>query len=106
MLHFVTCVIPANNQAVGVPEMGSLKINEKLVNHFFLSVVFHIKSLKNNNIMETKENLMQSMTEKQNEVVTEKFIADFALIDASVVQKKSAWDIANENPANSFVAFF
>ena len=49
-----------------------------LVNHFFLSVVFHIKSLKNNNIMETKENLMQSMSEKQNEVVTEKFIADFA----------------------------
>ena len=46
------------------------------------------------------------MSEKQNEVVTEKFIADFALIDASVVQKKSAWDIANENPAYSFVAFF
>ena len=86
--------------------MGSLKINEKLVNHFFLSVVFPIKSLKNNNIMETKENLMQSMSEKQNEVVTEKFIADFALIDASVVQKKTAWDIANENPAYSFVAFF
>ena len=56
--------------------------------------------------METKENLMQSMSEKQNEVVTEKFIADFALIDASVVQKKTAWDIANENPAYSFVAFF
>ena len=56
--------------------------------------------------METKENLMQSMSEKQNEVVTEKFIADFALIDASVVQKKSAWDIANENPTYSFVAFF
>ena len=64
------------------------KLMKKLVNHFFLSVVFHIKSLKNNNIMETKENLMQSMSEKQNEVVTEKFIADFALIDASVVQKK------------------
>ena len=46
------------------------------------------------------------MSEKQNEVVTEKFIADFALIDASVVQKKSAWDIANENPTYSFVAFF
>ena len=46
------------------------------------------------------------MSEKQNEVVTEKFIADFALIDASVVQKKTAWDIANENPAYSFVAFF
>ena len=46
------------------------------------------------------------MSEKQNEVVTEKFIADFALIDASVVQKKSAWDIANENQAYSFVAFF
>ena len=46
------------------------------------------------------------MSEKQNEVVTEKFIADFALIDASEVQKKSAWDIANENPAYSFVAFF
>ena len=56
--------------------------------------------------METKENLMQSMSEKQNEVVTEKFIADFALIDASVVHKKTAWDIANENPAYSFVAFF
>ena len=46
------------------------------------------------------------MSEKQNEVVTEKFIADFALIDASVVQKKTAWDIANENPAYSFVVFF
>ena len=46
------------------------------------------------------------MSEKQNEVLTENFIADFALIDASVVQKKSAWDIANENPAYSFVAFF
>ena len=46
------------------------------------------------------------MSEKQNEVLTEKFIADFALIDASVVQKKSAWDITNENPAYSFVAFF
>ena len=56
--------------------------------------------------METKENLMQSMSEKQNEMVTEKFIADFALIDASVVQKKSAWDMANENPADSFVSFF
>ena len=56
--------------------------------------------------METKENLMQSMTEKQNEVVTEKIIADIALIDASEVQKKTAWDIANENPAYSFVAFF
>lgn len=55
--------------------------------------------------METKENLMQSMSEKQNEVVTEKFIADFALIDASVVQKKSAWYIANENPTYSFVGF-
>ena len=77
-----------------------------LVNHFFLSVVILIKSLKMNNIMETKENLMQSMSEKQNEVVTEKFIADFALIDASVVRKKSAWDIANENPTYSFVAFF
>ena len=77
-----------------------------LVNHFFFSVVILIKSLKMNNIMETKENLMQSMSEKQNEVVTEKFIADFALIDASVVQKKTAWDIANENPTYSFVAFF
>ena len=76
------------------------------MNHSLLSVVIHIKSLKNNNIMETKENLMQSMSEKQNEVVTEKFIADFALIDASVVHKKSAWDIANENPTYSFVAFF
>ena len=56
--------------------------------------------------METKENLMQSMSEKQNEVVIEKFIADFALIDASVVQKKTAWDIANENPTYSFVVFF
>ena len=46
------------------------------------------------------------MSDKQNEVVTEKFIADFALIDASVVQKKTAWDIANENPAYSFVVFF
>jgi hypothetical protein len=79
---------------------------KKFVNHSFVYVVIHIKSLKNNNIMETKENLMQSMSEKQNEVVTEKFIADFALIDASVVQKKSAWDIANENPAYSFVSFF
>ena len=56
--------------------------------------------------METKENLMQSMSEKQHEVLTEKYFADFALIDASVDQKKSAWDIANENPAYSFVAFF
>ena len=56
--------------------------------------------------METKENLMQSMSEKQNEMVTEKFIADFALIDAKVVQKKSAWDIANENLTYPFVAFF
>ena len=56
--------------------------------------------------METKENLMQSISEKQNEMVTEKFIADFALIDAKVVQKKSAWAIENENPAYSFVAFF
>ncbi len=47
--------------------------------------------------METKENIMQAMSEKQNEVTTERFIADFALIDSSVVQKKSAWDIANEN---------
>ena len=39
--------------------------------------------------METKENLMQSMTEKQNEVVTEKFIADFALIDASEIGRAS-----------------
>ena len=77
-----------------------------LVNHFFLSVVILIKSLKMNNIMETKENLMQSMSEKQNEAVTEKFIADFALIDASVVQKKSAWDIANENISHSFTTFF
>jgi hypothetical protein len=79
---------------------------KNLVNHSLVSVVILIKSLKNNNIMETKENLMQSMSEKQNEVVTEKFIADFALIDASVVQKKTAWDIANENPTYSFVAFF
>ena len=56
--------------------------------------------------METKENLMQSMSEKQIEVVIEKFIADFALIDANVVQKKTACDLANENPAYSFVAFF
>ena len=77
-----------------------------LVNHFFLSVVILIKSLKMNNIMETKENLMQSMSEKQNEAVTEKFIADFALIDASVVQKKTAWDIANENISHSFTTFF
>ena len=76
------------------------------MNHSLTSVVIHIKSLKNNNIMETKENLMQSMSEKQNEIVTEKFIADFALIDAKVVQKKSAWDIANENPTYSFVTFF
>ena len=76
------------------------------MNHSLLFVVIHLKSLKKNNIMETKENLMQSMSEKQNEVVTEKFIADFALIDASVVQKKSAWDIANENPTYSFVGFF
>ncbi len=76
------------------------------MNHSLLFVVIHLKSLKMNNIMETKENLMQSMSEKQNEVVTEKFIADFALIDASVVQKKSAWDIANENPTYSFVGFF
>ena len=75
------------------------------MNHSLVSVVILIKSLKNNNIVETKENLMQSMSEKQNEVVTEKIIADFALIDASVVQKKSAWDIAKENPTYSFVAF-
>ena len=79
---------------------------KNLVNHSLVSVVILIKSLKNNNIVETKENLMQSMSEKQNEVVTEKIIADFALIDASVVQKKSAWDIANEKPAYSFVSFF
>ena len=76
------------------------------MNHSLTSVVIHIKSLKNNNIMETKENLMQSMSEKQNEMVTEKFIADFALIDASVVQKKSVWDIANENISHSFTTFF
>jgi uncharacterized membrane protein len=80
--------------------------NTLFVNHSFHSLVIHIKSLKNNNIMETKENLMQSMSEKQNEVLTENFIADFALIDASVVQKKSAWDIANENVLPSFNAFF
>ena len=79
---------------------------KKLVNHFLLSVVILLKTFKKNNIMETKENLMQSMSEKQNEVLTETFIADFALIDASVVQKKSAWDIANENPTYYFVAFF
>ena len=56
--------------------------------------------------METKDNLIQAMSEKQNEVITEIFIADFALIDASVVQKKSAWDIANENVLPSFNAFF
>jgi hypothetical protein len=28
------------------------------------------------------------------------------LIDASVVQKKSAWDIANENISHSFTSFF
>ena len=54
--------------------------------------------------MVTKENLMQSMSEKQHEVLTEKYIADFALIDASVVQKKSAWDIANEKTC-IFVCF-
>ena len=79
---------------------------KKLVNHFLLSVVILLKTFKKNNIMETKENLMQSMSEKQNEVLTENFIADFALIDASVVQKKSAWDIANENVLPSFNAFF
>ena len=79
---------------------------KNLVNHSLTSVVIHIKSLKNNNIMETKENLMQSISEKQNEMVTEKFIADFALIDASVVQKKSVWDIANENISHSFTTFF
>ena len=47
--------------------------------------------------METKENIMQTMSERQNEVATERFIADFALIDVSVIQKKSSWDIANEN---------
>jgi hypothetical protein len=28
------------------------------------------------------------------------------LIDASVVQKKTAWDIANENISHSFTTFF
>ena len=59
-----------------------------------------------NNIMETKENLMQSMSEKQNEVVTEKFIADFALIDASMVRTKSIGDIANETVSSSYTAFY
>ena len=82
------------------------KINEKLGEPFPHFCCYPNKTLKNNNIMETKENLMQSMSEKQHEVLTEKYIADFALIDASVVQKKSAWDIANEKPAYSFVSFF
>ena len=76
------------------------------MNHPYSLFVSLIKSLKKDNIMETKENLMQSMSEKQHEVLTEKYIADFALIDASVVQKKSAWDIANENISHSFTSFF
>ena len=80
--------------------------NTLFVNHFFLSVVILIKSLKMNNIMETKENLMQSMSEKQNEVLTENFIADFALIDASMVRTKSTRDIANETISSSYMAFY
>ena len=56
--------------------------------------------------MEANENFMQAMSERQNEVATEKFIADFALIDASVVQKKSIWDIANESAPHSFIEVF
>lgn len=47
--------------------------------------------------METKENIMQAVSERQNEVATEGFIADFALIDSTMVLQKSVWDIVNEN---------
>ena len=107
MLNFITCAYPfvINRLECWICDLD--KINKKVGEPFphFCCYPFKITK-KKNNIMETKENLMQSMSEKQNEMVTEKFIADFALIDAKVVQKKSAWDIANENPAYSFVAFF
>ena len=56
--------------------------------------------------METKDNLIQTMSEKQNEVITEMFIADFALIDASMVRTKSIGDIANETVSSSYTAFY
>ena len=56
--------------------------------------------------METKDNLIQAMSEKQNEVITEMFIADFALIDTSMVRTKSIGDIANETVSSSYTAFY
>ncbi len=56
--------------------------------------------------METKDNLIQAMSEKQNEVITEMFIADFALIDASMVRTKSIGDIANETVSSLFTLFY
>ena len=55
--------------------------------------------------METKENIMQAVSERQNEVATEGFIADSALIDSTMVHKKSVWDIANES-LPTFTTFF
>ena len=55
--------------------------------------------------METKENIMQAVSEIQNEVATEGFIADFALIDSTMVLQKSVWDIANES-LPTFTTFF
>ena len=52
-----------------------------------------------------KENIMQAVSEKQNEVATEGFIADSALIDSTMVHKKSVWDIANES-LPTFTTFF
>jgi hypothetical protein len=46
------------------------------------------------------------MSEKQHEVITEMFIADFALIDASMVRTKSIGDIANETVSSSYTAFY
>ena len=39
-------------------------------------------------------------------VITEIFIADFALIDASMVRTKSTRDIANETISSSYMAFY
>ena len=36
--------------------------------------------------METKENMLQTVSERQNEVMTEGFVADFALIDSTIIQ--------------------
>ena len=55
--------------------------------------------------MGTKENMLQTVSERQNEVMTEGFVADFALIDSTIIQKRSVLDIVNEN-LSSLTTFF